>query len=674
MHGFDLQSGLSENQVAVPRFRVRRSFARLLPCLAILLLSAGTALSQSLVLEGDYIRTGVSSNGTLGVGGSTSPGFIFDDTGTGTFNPANDYLTPGTPHEGFSISYTSAGVLVNNNTGTQNIGTAAAPTTASNTFDHSVEWSGTIASTLTIEHVYGLNDESKQVSVTTTVTALTDLQDVKYARWIDPDSGGYASENSRGNATLGLAAEDWVNSVSETNGATLGLYSASDVTHNTAISPGWSTDPDDYLAGSADMIGDYTIGIGFDLGDLSSGDSVMLQYFYAVAADPDEIEVAPPAWDPATFNQNSLATWLDATAGGASADLASATDAIRQLSTSEDERAAMDQIDGEIYPTLALAGIQLTDMFYSRLSRNIRSNAAAARSPASSMIVRGQNVDSTWTGGVFGHGIGGSAHHDGNASGFGLATGGTTVLLERDLDGSTEQGMFFEYASSYLDLTDMTHFSNIDNYRWGGYLAHDVARGYWSLAGSFGYDSYRTARVIDFGTGASRVLRTAEADHDGWQAGVYVERGWNMNVRGNIFLQPFVALQYLHLRENEAAETGANSLNIISDQADLDSLRTRVGATLELHRFSSGKVSFESLWTHELLDETAGLVNNRLSGASGGTTFAVRGVDLGRDWLNVGPRLEAQLTSRARLFGSYDLSLNCNQTFHTGSGGIEVTW
>ena len=51
------------------------------------ILNAGTSLASvtvspsigtSLEMQGDYVLTGISNNGTLGVGGNTSPGFVFD--------------------------------------------------------------------------------------------------------------------------------------------------------------------------------------------------------------------------------------------------------------------------------------------------------------------------------------------------------------------------------------------------------------------------------------------------------------------------------------------------------------------------------------------------------------------------------------------------------------------
>jgi hypothetical protein len=39
------------------------------------------------VLENDYVKAGVNgTTGTFGSGGNTSPGLLYDSTGTGTFN------------------------------------------------------------------------------------------------------------------------------------------------------------------------------------------------------------------------------------------------------------------------------------------------------------------------------------------------------------------------------------------------------------------------------------------------------------------------------------------------------------------------------------------------------------------------------------------------------------
>ena len=68
------------------------------------LLTSSPAWAVNLILVGDYVKIGVNeATGTLGSGGNTPPGILYDATGTGTFNPSYDYLTPGSPFEGWAL-------------------------------------------------------------------------------------------------------------------------------------------------------------------------------------------------------------------------------------------------------------------------------------------------------------------------------------------------------------------------------------------------------------------------------------------------------------------------------------------------------------------------------------------------------------------------------------------
>jgi hypothetical protein len=85
---------------------------------SIILLLSNNVYAASVELSGNYVRTGVSDAGTIGMGGYTYPGLQYDNTGTGTFNNSYDYLTPGNPFEGFTVKFTAGGStlsFMNNN-------------------------------------------------------------------------------------------------------------------------------------------------------------------------------------------------------------------------------------------------------------------------------------------------------------------------------------------------------------------------------------------------------------------------------------------------------------------------------------------------------------------------------------------------------------------------------
>lgn len=244
---------------------------------------ASSVLASPIIMEGNYVYTAVSNNGTLGYGSTTSPGIVHDITGTSTW-PVDDYLTPGSPFEGFYVSSTETGVIGNNNTGSSTISTQAITDTSSSSgYDQSVNWTGLVDSFFTLETNTFYNDSDERISMSTSLTALTDLTDVEFLRVLDPDPDvntfhSYDTVNGQGDASNGLATEDWVHAEGTETGLTIGFYSNSDVTHNTGVSSSWTTDPSYYLSGLNDGNGDYAIGIAFELGDLLVGDEITFTY------------------------------------------------------------------------------------------------------------------------------------------------------------------------------------------------------------------------------------------------------------------------------------------------------------------------------------------------------------------------------------------------------------
>lgn len=256
-------------------------------------LLAGQAMAASTVLQGNYIKTAVNDAGTLGFGGTITPGLQHDATGTGSFG-VDDYLTPGTPWDLFGVKTNQGGQQTNNNTSpfaSSPIAQVSATDLSGGVFDNQVIWNGTVAGLYNITNDYRFNDNSQQIDVYTTITALTDLTGVKFVRSIDPDPdvntfGSYYTINGRGFGSL--SGNDWVHSEGTSTGLTLGLYSNSAYTHNTGVSSGWTSSPEFFLAGNDDGNGDYTIGIAFDLDTIAVGGSKTFNYKYVVGGKLDD--------------------------------------------------------------------------------------------------------------------------------------------------------------------------------------------------------------------------------------------------------------------------------------------------------------------------------------------------------------------------------------------------
>ncbi|MFB2762641.1 hypothetical protein [Marinobacter shengliensis] len=222
--------------------RIPESFkkpALLAGCAALTLAFSATSMAAPIIMEGDYVRTAISDNGTLGYGGSMSPGLLHDPSGTQNWG-AEDYLTPGSPWEMFGVKADQFGTVANNNAGwPTNIATTdLSDLSAGSSFDNHVLWSGTYGGMFNISHEYVFNDNYERIDVLTSIEALTDLTNLKFLRAIDPDPdvntyGSFDTINTRGGA--GIAEEDFVNSQGAQTGLTLGLYTNSTIEHNTGI-------------------------------------------------------------------------------------------------------------------------------------------------------------------------------------------------------------------------------------------------------------------------------------------------------------------------------------------------------------------------------------------------------------------------------------------------------
>lgn len=241
-------------------------------------------------LEGDYIKIGVSDYGTIGSKGNESPGIMYDNTGTRTFNNSYDYLTPGAPFEGFTISATAGGTpfsVTNNNMGggplTGILTNYSGIAYAGETFDNRAVWVSTNDANFNLTNDVRFNNSQKFVDITSSLTAKVAMTDLYFARFIDPDARAADGDSSATTNTLGyspIPATNVVFSEALVSKYALGLYSGQVGNVGTGISSAWSTDPITYFSGINDGNGDYTIGIAFKVSSLGVGDLATFRYAY----------------------------------------------------------------------------------------------------------------------------------------------------------------------------------------------------------------------------------------------------------------------------------------------------------------------------------------------------------------------------------------------------------
>ena len=254
-------------------------------------LGINQAMAANAILVNEWVKAGVNeTTGTFGSGGNTPPGLQYDGTGTGTFNNSYDYLTPGSPFDGFSVRLDTTGstTYVNNNAGSMAqisgawVGT---PTSAS------AVWAGSVAGKFDLQNTYSLPAGQQYIDIDTQITMNSNASVLWFGRFIDPDARAAAGDSSATDNVLGYGAIPRTNvafSEATVSRYALGLYSAA-----TNVGAGiamWSTNPEVYFNNHAAGYGSYTddtygtgddtIGLGFKVSGVSAGDIVHFNYAY----------------------------------------------------------------------------------------------------------------------------------------------------------------------------------------------------------------------------------------------------------------------------------------------------------------------------------------------------------------------------------------------------------
>lgn len=269
---------------------------RIVATAVVMLASAGVLAQTASVtgtgmglLQNDWVRAGVNTNtGTLGSGGGTSPGLLFDPSGTATFNPAYDYLTPGSPFDGFSLKVDGVN-KTNNNTGSIGIAKTGGLTLSNG--DTTLTWSGAStfgSSTWSVSNAYTLGVGKPYIDITSTIVAGASASSVHFAKFIDPDSQGMPGDSSATDNVLGYGAIPITNvafSEATVSRYALGLYSAA--TNVAAGINRWNTQADSYINATASCgtgilfcRRDDTIGLSFSWTSVNAGDTLTASYAY----------------------------------------------------------------------------------------------------------------------------------------------------------------------------------------------------------------------------------------------------------------------------------------------------------------------------------------------------------------------------------------------------------
>lgn len=260
-------------------------FKKNLLAIAMAGLFASSVFAANDILINEYVKAGVNeSTGTFGSGGNTPPGLQYSGAGTGTFNNAYDYLTPGSPFDGFSIKINGTNYANNNAYG---LGITGGWTSGTTPGAGSADWTGTFSvggSLWTVRNLYTLTAGTPYVNITTSITAGSSGTGLWLGRFIDPDARAAAGDSSVTDNVLGygiIPSRNVAFSEALSSRYALGLYST-DSNVYAGISS-WSQEADAYQTSKYGVNygrGDDTIGLSWNFGDATAGTTYTANYAY----------------------------------------------------------------------------------------------------------------------------------------------------------------------------------------------------------------------------------------------------------------------------------------------------------------------------------------------------------------------------------------------------------
>lgn len=368
-----------------------------------------------------------------------------------------------------------------------------------------------------------------------------------------------------------------------------------------------------------------------------------------------------------TANQIGWGEYFDNAKYSPVAEIQQLRDTLDLMPDEDRVRAAMDQMTGEIHGTLSILGVQSTTQFFRALATKMRSGPCQPF-PITDQDMAGTGINRIRDGWTIGYGLGGNGDADGNAHAIQYSNGGTILGLTGLTQSGAECGVFYGYEMSHAKVADVHSAFNGDTHRFGGYLNGCGENTYHLLAAILGFTTYDVQRYVVF----DDYYATPNADHGGFQAALYCEKGWLLEGR-YLTVQPYAGLQYVYLGQDPFTETDGDVFNLTVDSIGLHSLRSVVGSRLGSQPITSClRATFDTVWWHEFLNPTTAQYTAAFAVADQ-WRFTASGLDLGQDWFTVGPGLEWRVGT-CSLFGKYELMFNQHQSFHTGAGGVEWTW
>jgi outer membrane autotransporter protein len=246
--------------------------------------------------------------------------------------------------------------------------------------------------------------------------------------------------------------------------------------------------------------------------------------------------------------------------------------------------------------------------------------------------------------------------------------------IEWSVGPGIRSGFAFGHFTTTVAMKDLRDSGTEDSFQ--GSLYGSMEKGMWYLdtAVSSAWNHYDMERPIAF----ESLSRTARASYNGYELSGYAETGYHLKA-GGFRLTPLVSFMVAENHRDGFTEKGADSLNLVSENAATTSLQGAPGAklarTFTLREGCTLTPELSARWIHEFGD-TEALLHARFAGSPSGsfTVYSNDRDDGGRDSAAASLGVRAALGDRLDLQLFYDGEFKSAQVSHAVIGGLQLRW
>ncbi|MEP0520964.1 MAG: autotransporter domain-containing protein [Hyphomicrobiales bacterium] len=325
----------------------------------------------------------------------------------------------------------------------------------------------------------------------------------------------------------------------------------------------------------------------------------------------------------------------------------------------------LDSIGDRIANAWVITGRHQALLNNERLAATVRDNKSTPEEEAAAYSdLLNQNTLSFW---AQGSGEWRMVASDGN--GAEQQTEAFDMLVATDVtsNNNLSMGMVSGYSWMQLDLDDRNSTAKVKTARSAAYLTHLRQNWQSSLVGSYAFHQIETNRNIVF----PGFNRSAQAEYQAHDLSIASRVGYTARL-SQMFLHPFVGLNYTWQHRDDFAETGAGAANLVAEAEDSHSLKSTVGVKIVGEYRTRGATvatEIEAAWHHEFGDVVGASTQ---SFEEGSDMFTVRAAKPSRDKVELNLGIQARFDNGFGAYFNSSATVSGEERTHGTKAGMKM--